>query len=114
MSGLPAARQLRSSAWAIRADDQTVGQRAAGRIHIALGQPHAALAVHAGEVRLTGCRRRQHHMGAGPIWVGTMSMFTTNKPPRLIASMMASTWPSRSPAGDADPWRSFTRSVRCL
>ena len=39
--------------------DQAVGHRLAGRVHVALGEPHAPLAVHRREVRFARGRRRQ-------------------------------------------------------
>ena len=39
--------------------DEAVRHRFAGRVHVALGETHAPLAVHGGEVHLAGCRRRQ-------------------------------------------------------
>ena len=42
--------------------DQAVGHGLAGRVHVALGQPHPPLAVHRGEVHLARGRRRQPDM----------------------------------------------------
>ena len=50
---------------------------------------------------------------ASPIWVGTMSTSTANRPPSRIAAMIASTSAARSPAG-TPLIASFTRSVRSL
>ena len=50
---------------------------------------------------------------ACPICVGMMSTSTANRPPFLIASMMAATIAGLSPHGTAD-MASFTMSVRFL
>ena len=42
--------------------DQAVGHRLAGRVHVALGEPHAPLAVHRGQVHLARGRGRQEHV----------------------------------------------------
>ena len=42
--------------------DEAVGHRLAGRVHVALGEPHAPLAVHGGEVHFPRRRRRQPHV----------------------------------------------------
>ena len=43
-------------------DDQTIGHRLAGRIHVALGQPHAPLTIHRRQVHLARSCRRQDDM----------------------------------------------------
>ena len=78
-------------------DDQAVGLGLAGRVHVALGQAHPPLAVHRGQVHLARGGRGQHDVRAWPILVGTMSTSTTNRPPFLIAPMMALICASRSP-----------------
>ena len=42
--------------------DETVRHGIAGWVHVLLGEPHAPLAVHRGEVHLARCRSRQPHV----------------------------------------------------
>ena len=77
--------------------DQAVHHGLSWRVHVALGEPHAPLAVHRCEIGLTGGPPGSHTWQASPIFVGTMSTSTAKRPPCLIAPKMAFTIALRSP-----------------
>ena len=93
--------------------DEAVGHRLARRVHVALGEPHAPLAVHRGQVHLARGRRRQPDMAGLPD-LGRHDVDVDREQAALLDRVDDGLHHRRAVAGGHRDMASFTRSVRFL